>query len=256
MENQELEKKVGKLDWGIIFSCIIMLLIVYIPSHIWREEVKFREESRKRMGIIADAEEFYKELIGEYTTDGLELFELVESALDSTISDSLFLGEQLIYLDKKSLKVNMSKGFKFRADTTFSDGVSLKRTIKDTIYTIGLINEESGNIDTVFVNSHDLITVKNDTLFHGIFHSDTTSYSESYTDYLRKKYKLTPELLNCPLTGQPYTFEINSDDPDDIMFIVKSPVPIDYKESRFIVFKFESGNHGSITGGQKSWAGD
>ena len=150
MENQEMEGKVGKLDWGIIFSCIIMLLIVYIPSHIWREEVKFREESRKRMEVIADAEEFYKELTGEYTTDGLELFELVESALDSTIADSIFLGEQFIYFDNKSFKVNMSKGFKFRADTTFSDGVSLKRTIKDTIYTIGLINEETGNIEFHF----------------------------------------------------------------------------------------------------------
>ncbi len=256
MEKKEMEKKIGLLDWGIIISGIVMLLIVYIPNQIWKEEVKFREESRSRMEIIADAEEFYKELTGSYTTDGLELFALVEAALDSAIADSLFLGEQLIHLKNKTLKVDMNKGFKFRADTTFSIGVAMKKTIKDTIYTIGMLNEETGNVDTLFVNSRDLKTTRDDTLFHDIFYSDTTRYSETYTDYLQKKYKLTPDLLNCPLTDEPYNLVINVDDPDDILFIVESPVPVNYKESRFIVFRFEAGNHGSITGGQKSWAGN
>mgnify|MGYP001466146256 CR=1 FL=1 len=96
MNKKTIEKKIGILDWGIVFSGIILLIIVYIPNHIWKEERIVRNESRHRMEIIADAEEFYKELTGEYTTDGKKLYSLVEAAMDSLIADSLFLGEQII----------------------------------------------------------------------------------------------------------------------------------------------------------------
>ena len=56
------ETKIGLLDWFILLSIILLLLIVYIPNSIWAEEKKDREESRFRMKAIANAAEFYNEL--------------------------------------------------------------------------------------------------------------------------------------------------------------------------------------------------
>ena len=48
MNKKTIEKKIGILDWGIVFSGIILLIIVYIPNHIWKEERIVRNESRHR----------------------------------------------------------------------------------------------------------------------------------------------------------------------------------------------------------------
>ena len=34
----KFETKIGLLDWSILLSIILLLLIVYIPSSIWIEE--------------------------------------------------------------------------------------------------------------------------------------------------------------------------------------------------------------------------
>ena len=95
---------------------------------------------------------------------------------------------------------------------------------------------------------------KEDTLFQKIFSIDTTSHSEFYTDYLKNIFKLTFDLLQCPLTKQSYILDINSSDPEYEEFIVKSPVPFDYTERRYFFFQFTAGNHGSIIDKQKSWS--
>ena len=98
MENENnINKKIEFLDWGIIFAAIIMLFMVYIPVSIWKEEVEIRNEARHRMSAISNAQGFYKELTGSYTMDGKHLFELVEAAMDSLIADSLFLGEIIFF---------------------------------------------------------------------------------------------------------------------------------------------------------------
>ena len=111
MYDQNYERKISVLDWGIVISAILLLLSVYLPQSIWREEVKFRMESRHRMTAIANAEEFYFEITGEYTLDGEHLFELVETAMDSLIADSLFTGEQIINLHGTSYPINLERGF-------------------------------------------------------------------------------------------------------------------------------------------------
>ena len=65
---QKLAKKIGILDWGIIFSIIILFLIIYVPRSIWIEEEKIRNDARQRMLDIANAQEFYYELTGKYST--------------------------------------------------------------------------------------------------------------------------------------------------------------------------------------------
>ena len=170
------------------------------------------------------------------------------------ISDTLFFGNQSINLGDKIINVDISKGFLSRADTTFSIGVKRKRVVIDTIYTVEMKNEETNGLDTIFVNTGNIYAMKNDTLFNKVINFNQSSYNESYTDYISRKYKLSTNLLKCPLIDVPYVFIINNDDPDDIYFTVKSPVSKDYKERRYLLFKFKAGDHGFIEDKRKSWS--
>ena len=65
-----------------------------IVDIIPEQEKSDRQESRFRMRTISNASEFYKEITGNYTINGPQMFELVEAAIDSAFADSLFVGEQ------------------------------------------------------------------------------------------------------------------------------------------------------------------
>ena len=208
------------------------------------------------MTAIANAEEFYFEITGTYTSDGEHLFELVEAAMDSLIADSLFTGEQIINLKGNTYPVNMERGFETRVDTTFSAPTELYFSYEDTIYTVGLKNLESGGTDTLFVNVRDLAKYQSDEYFQDIYSTDIVTRTELKTDYLRKKYHLNTSMLYCPLTNDPYIFTVDTTD-NEAVFSVTSPLHIleePYTESRFGVFTFEAGDHGYIRDSQKSWA--
>ena len=253
-KQNNMSKKIEILDWGIIFATIIMLFMVYIPISIWKEEVKIRDEARHRMLAISNAQEFYKELTGSYTMNGKHLFELVEAAMDSLLADSLFLGEQYIKLESGKYKVNMEDDFEVRVDTTFSEAENIRVATLDTIYTIGLSNIDSGGIDTIFVNSDNLDYYQNRSNFYAVFNQDTASRSELITDYLRMKYHLSESFLYCPISKEKYIFEIDSTNKENLIFSVKTPLSKDYEERRFVIFSFESGDHGEIIDGNTSWA--
>ena len=256
MKDENQERKISFLDWGIIASVLLLLLTVFLPQSIWKEEVSYRELGRHRMTSISNAQDFYFEMRGEYTFDGNHLFDLVEAAMDSLIADSLFTDDQIINLNGESYSVKMERGLEIRVDTTFSEATDIYFSYKDTIYTVGMKNPESGNIDTLFVNVKDLDRYKKDEYFAAVFSSDIVDRSEIRTDYLRRKYHLSKEMLYCPLTNDPYIFDINKEE-DEPSFTVTSPLHIleePYTESRFGVFRFEAGDHGYIKGGQKSWA--
>ena len=253
--NNNYRKKISLLDWGIILATILLLLAVYLPQSVWKEEKKLKKEGRHRMASIAQAEEFYFEITGQYTLDGKHLFELVEAAMDSLIADSLFTGEQIINLHGVKYPVIMERGFEIRVDTTFSFPVELYFSFEDTIYTVGLNNQISGEIDTVYVNRKDLVKYKANANFSNIYSTDIVNRSEIRTDYLRKKYHLNNEMLYCPILTDPYIFEIDTTG-EDPLFIITSPLHLlddPYTESRFILFTFEAGDHGYIRGGKKSW---
>ena len=249
-----MKRNIGILDWGIVFSVIVLFVAIFIPSVIWEEEENVKNESRRRMAIINDAGSFYYELTNEYTTDGEELFSLVEAAMDSLTADSLFVQEQKIKLNNKVYDVNMNRGFDTRIDTTFTKSQELQRTFKDTSYQISMFGEDGGESTQILVKKDELQFYKNDSLFKSVDGSEIRDVSEKYTDYARNKFHLTFDLLVCPLTGEPYILEIDDSDASYPLFSVKSPVPEDYTERRFGIFKFESGKHGFIKDGNTSWA--
>ena len=255
MDNVKFDKKINFLDWGIIFSTLIMLSMVYIPQIIWSEEDNYKKESRHRMSMISNAQDFYYEMIGEYTYDGKLLFDLVEAAMDSSLADSLFIGKKSIQLnDRELIYVNIENGFGQKVDTTFSFPVPIKKVSLDTIYTVGLKNIETNNIDTLFANVRDIDKITSDPSFFAIFSTDTVTRTEKSTDYLRKKYHLNHNLLNCPVTNDPYLFDIVEGKDGTKTFNITSPIPKEYFERRFLFFKFEPRNHGSVIAGVKSWA--
>ena len=59
-ENQD--RKISLLDWGIVAAALLLLLTVFLPQSIWKEEVRYRELGRHRMTSIADAQNFYFEI--------------------------------------------------------------------------------------------------------------------------------------------------------------------------------------------------
>ena len=256
LANLNFETKIGLLDWFILLSIILLLLIVYIPSSIWVEEKRDRDESRFRMKAISNAAEFYKELKGNYTNDGEEIFALVEAAIDSLYADSLFVGDQQINANNMLHKITIEKGFDYRADTTFSIAEKIKVEVVDTIYMISEFTDslDMSILDTTYVNSRMIEGRKKSKLFNEIISMEVKNRIEVKNDYLRRKYHLNSDLLFCPLTKRPYILEILNNEADGDIFVVKSPVKKTDSEPRYFFFKYTPGNHGYIKSGVTSWA--
>ena len=96
-------------------------------------------------------------------------------------------------------------------------------------------------------------------------------------DYDRKRYDLNADLLKCPITNKEYNIEVYGNNVYDegepfvdllgngvydsyeeftdkfSTYIITSPTEDNYKESRFLIFKFHPGNPGSIKNDETSW---
>mgnify|MGYP001334860497 FL=1 len=286
--------RIAVLDWLFVFAIIILLLIVYIPNQIWIQEKFDRDESRFRMRTISNASEFYKEITGNYTIDGPQMFELVEAAIDSAFADSLFVGEQQIILNNKIFNVSINKGFDYRADTTFSIAEQIRKTIVDTLYwTLEYSDSTKTLLDTNYVNSSDIKKRMNLYRFNPantslLSERDSTITEEEYDDllsfeqkrfyrivkdtmpgkieisereevknnYLRKKFHLNTDLLTCPLSKKDYILALEQQNSGENIFIVKSPVDESNIETQYYFFEYNPGDHGYIRSGVQSWAGE
>lgn len=257
--NQKLKNnKVGILDWAIFISIFVMALMIFIPQIIWEEEDSFKKMRRDRMNIISRAEDFYFELMGEYTIDTNELFSLVEAATDSLIADSLFTGKQKIFLNDKVYNVNVDPDFHIAVDTTFSSIEILKYEVTDTIYTISMLNNETNLLDTILINSRLFNRYKNDEKFEEIINFESIDRVEKQSNYLRRRFHLSNDLIYCPISdsnkNKKFILEIENNKDNDQIFKITSPVSKKDRELRYGIFRFNPGNEEYILGGVKSWA--
>lgn len=286
--------RITVLDWAFVFAIMILLLIVYIPKQIWNQEQIDRDESRFRMRTISNASEFYKEITGNYTSDGEQMFELVEAAIDSAFADSLFVGHKHIILNNKIFDVMINKGFDYRADTTFSIAEQIRKTIVDTLYwTLEYSDSMKSSIDTNYVNASDIkkrmnlyrfnpantiLLSERDSVLSGEEVSrlksieqrrfykivkdtmpgkvEISEREEVKSNYLRKKYHLNPDILTCPLSKKDYILAIEEQNDGENIFIVKSPVDETNIERQYYFFEYNPGDHGYIRSGVQSWAGE
>jgi len=256
--NKKILKDIGFLDWCIFASFIIMSLMIFLPQLIWEEEDYYKSIRREKMDIISKSQDFYYQLMGQYTLDTAELFTLVESATDSVIADSLFTGRQVINLNNKVYNVNIEPGFHIEVDTTFSSLEILKYDVVDTIYTISMINNETNLLDTMLVNSRSFRRYENSENFEQVINYTTEDRVEKQSNYLRRKFHLNNSLINCPISGsnqdKKFLISIETDKNNDSVFKITSPLSEDDKEMRYGIFRYNPGKEEYILGGVKSWA--
>ncbi|UCD39090.1 MAG: hypothetical protein JSW54_06315 [Fidelibacterota bacterium] len=239
------------LDWLILGAVFILMVVIYVPKSIWAEEEAFLTESRRRMQIIQDAEDFFNTIRGRYATDGSFLFKLVSQTHDSLIADSTFTDLQIVHVDGSPYRVTIPEGLATQMDTTFSVGRPQRQEIMDTVYTVTLWNDERAAFDTLFINgSLRLAQIKRDTAFSEVRDTSYGSHSEVYTDYKWNRFRLEEKLLNCPVIGEPFVIRFDS---TESALNIASPIDGEYIESRYLFFRFRAKDHGEIVAGESSW---
>ena len=240
--------KTDLLEIAIILAMFLLILVIYVPVSIWEEENYYEKESRYRMKNLYDVETFYSRLMGEYNTDFLEALSVVNATRDSTIADSLFVGEQIIKINDKEYLINVDDSYKFEYDTTFGIKSFRKDTVLDTTVQIYVYSEDLGRNDTTFIRKKDLPTFQSSSDFLGIIKEEPLKRIQAIEYY--KTYIPGDSTYYCPLTKKPYSIEIQDGGKD---LIVSSPIVEPIIRSEYLLFSFKATSHGMIKNGRKSW---
>ncbi len=242
------QNKSDLLEVVIILALFFLIVVIYVPVAIWEEETYYEKESRYRMQNAYDIESFYSRLTGEYNPNFLEALSVVNAARDSTIADSLYIGEQSIILEGKEFFVDVDESFGFEYDTTFGIKSFRKDTVQDTTLQVVMFSEDLGRNDTSFIRKKDLPNYQEKDNFVGITREEPMERVEAIEYY--KTYIPDESTYYCPLTSDNYIMEI-SDDGSELL--ISSPIQDPVVESHYVLFSFRAINHGVIKGGRKSW---
>ena len=57
------------LELGIVVAFIFLIICIYVPRAIWDEEESFESKSQFHMENMYDVQNFYKSVMGEYSSD-------------------------------------------------------------------------------------------------------------------------------------------------------------------------------------------
>ena len=242
------QNKSDLLEVVIILALFFLIVVIYVPVAIWEEETFYEKESRYRMQNAYDIESFYSRLTGEYNPNFLEALSVVNAARDSTIADSLYIGEQSIMLEGKEFLVDVDESFGFEYDTTFGIKSFRKDTVQDTTLQVVVFSEDLGRNDTSFIRKKDLGSYQSNDNFVGITREEPMERVEAIEYY--KTFIPDSTTYYCPLTSDNYIMEI-SDDGSELM--ISSPIQDPVVESHYLLFSFRAMNHGVIKGGRRSW---
>jgi len=242
------QNKTDLLEVVIVLAMFFLIVVIYVPVAIWEEEDYYEKESRYRMQNVYDIESFYSRLIGEYNPNFIEAMSVVNATRDSTVADSLFIGEQYVRLSGKEFFVDVDESFGFEYDTTFGIKSFRKDTVQDTTVQIAVFAEDLGRNDTSFIRKKDLQGYLDSDNFLGIVKEEPLERVEAIEYY--KTFIPDSTTYFCPLTNNEYVIEISEDGTD---LIVSSPIDDPIIESHYLIFSFRAASHGAIRGGRKSW---
>tara|TARA_B100001123_G_C15237489_1_gene997746 strand:- start:591 stop:1337 length:747 start_codon:yes stop_codon:yes gene_type:complete len=240
--------KTDLLEIGIVFFILLLLVVIYVPIAIWEEENYYRKESRFRMKNLYDIEVFHKSIMGEFNPNFHEAMNLVNSARDSVVADSLFIEEQLIILNGKEYQVDIYDNFAFEYDTTFGFKSFRRDTILDTTLQIIVYDESLGRDDSIFIRKKDLLSYEDDSNFNGIVKTEQVERIELVEYY--KTFIPDSSTYFCPLTADAYQIDISD---EGSSFRVSSPINETVKKPRYLLFSFKANSHGIIQDGSRSW---
>ena len=242
------QNKSDILEVFIILAMFLLIVVIYVPVAIWEEESYYEKESRYRMQNVYDIQSFYSRLTGEYTPSFFEALNVVNSVRDSTIADSLYLGEQNLVIGSQKYLIDVNQSYGFEFDTTFGFKSFRKDTLLDTIVQISMYSKDLGREDTSFIRKKELYSYERLSDFNSIIKEEPIKRVQAVEYY--KTY--IPDSLNyyCPLTEEPYKIEISD---DGSTLTISSPISAPIIKRHYLLFAFKATNHGLIKGGRKSW---
>ena len=238
------------LELAMVLAFLFLIFVIYVPVSIWAEENDYEKRSRFNMQNIYDVEVFYEQLTGSYSPNFFEAMHVVNSARDSLLGDSLYVGEQSLTLFGRQYNVDIYETFGFNYDTTFGFKSYRRDTILDTTVQIIMYSQELGRNDTSFTQKKYLNTYMEDPNFVEKLSEEPLNRVELVEYY--KTFLPDSSTYSCPLTTKPYT--INADNKNK-KFKVVSPITREnpYKDPRFLIFSLKSNGHGEINDGNRSW---
>jgi len=245
------QKKLSDLlELVTVLAFLFLIFVIYAPVSIWSEEQKFEKESRFNMQNIYDMEAFYEQLTGSYNSNFYETMRVVNSARDSLSADSLYVGEQSLFLSGKKYIVDVNETFGFNYDTTFGFLSYRRDTISDTTVQIVMFSQDLGRNDTSFTQKKFLNTYTQDPNFVAKLNEEPLKRVELIEYY--KTFVPDSNTFDCPLSGDNYILEV---DKENKKVKVMSPITKDnaYKDPRFLIFSLKSSGHGEINDGSRSW---
>ena len=250
MSKLDQKKFSDLLELITVLAFFFLIFVIYAPVSVWSEEQEFEKQSRFNMKNIYDVESFYEQLTGSYNPNFFEAMKVVNSARDSLLGDSLYVGEQSLTLFGREYTVDINESFGFNYDTTFGFKSYRRDTILDTTIQIVMFSQELGRNDTSFTQKKFLSTYSQDPNFVANLGEEPLKRVELIEYY--KTFIPDSSIFNCPLSGDQYLINIDN---ENKKFKVKSPITKEnpYKDPRFLIFSLKSFGHGEINDGNRSW---
>ncbi|SVA10180.1 uncharacterized protein METZ01_LOCUS63034 [marine metagenome] len=238
------------LELAMVLAFLFLIFVIYVPVFIWAEEHDYEKRSRFNMQNIYDVEVFYEQLTGSYSPNFFEAMHVVNSARDSLLGDSLYVGEQSLTLFGKEYNVDIYETFGFNYDTTFGFKSYRRDTILDTTVQIIMYSQELGRNDTSFTQKKYLNTYMEDPNFVEKLSEEPLKRVELIEYY--KTFLPDSNTYSCPLTTKSYIINVDN---ENKKFKVVSPITREnpYKDPRFLIFSLKSNGHGEINDGNRSW---
>ena len=238
------------LELAMVLAFLFLIIVIYIPVSVWAEEREFEKRSRFNMQNIYDIEMFYEQLTGSYSPNFFEAMNVVNSARDSLLGDSLYVGEQNLILFGRQYNVDINETFGFNYDTTFGFKSYRRDTIFDTTVQIIMYSQELGRNDTSFTQKRHLNNYMEDPNFIDKLNEEPFKRVELIEYY--KTYIPDSSTYGCPLTDKSYMISIDN---ENKKLKVVSPINREnpYKDPRFLIFSLKSNGHGEINDGNRSW---
>jgi len=238
------------LELAMVLAFLFLIIVIYVPVSVWAEEREFEKRSRFNMQNIYDIEMFYEQLTGSYSPNFFEAMNVVNSARDSLLGDSLYVGEQSLILFGRQYNVDINETFGFNYDTTFGFKSYRRDTIFDTTVQIIMYSQELGRNDTSFTQKRHLNNYMEDPNFIDKLNEEPLKRVELIEYY--KTYIPDSSTYGCPLTDKSYMISIDN---ENKKLKVVSPINREnpYKDPRFLIFSLKSNGHGEINDGNRSW---
>ena len=198
MSKLDQKKFSDLLELITVLAFFFLIFVIYAPVSVWSEEQEFEKQSRFNMKNIYDIESFYEQLTGSYNPDFFEAMKVVNSARDSLLGDSLYVGEQSLTLFGRKYNVDVSESFGFNYDTTFGFKSYRRDTISDTTVQIVMFSQELGRNDTSFTQKKFLNTYSQDPNFIANLGEESLKRVELIEYY--KTFIPDSSIFNCPLS--------------------------------------------------------